>query len=662
MSIINIDNTPAQDAADFAIGKAFFVPPSSTISVEIGVQVASLEDALAAIQSWIIPSDSLVQILLPAGQTTLTAATSVQHAYGARIQILGQAVVSTSASAVGTVSGSAGAWSLPLTVSSSSGISVNDWVLLRAVSGSGSYRSYAGICKVTAVSGSTVTLLHTAKNSSWPSASLSSATLTVLKSNLSYSGCDGLQIDGPLGLIDRVAIIGNHSSGTVGVIAQRMAEGNKGKAMVRLGSDCGIAAFGDGGIYAQYGGTVDAAEICVADCLIYNLLAQHGGSIFANNAIVSGCADVGVAASTSGDVSFEGGICCGNGGVGLYPFSGGTLLAVNAHVWSNVSDGAVAAYGGVLRANSMESAYNGGNGFVCVGAQMVLRTPTSKYNALAGYYCEGGGSLYANGALADHNSGYGFYADGGAIDAPYDTASSTASSAVSNGASGFSAVNNGTILANQANASGNGAYGISVQSAGMMRATNASVNSVYAVSGGLVDLTGASGTPTTTLGQEGLIITSAGVIQRGSILLGGSASFAIGSTSSAAVNLDKSTSVYQRFAKSGTLKTIVGVDDGGTLIAEAGNGDTVMRAEASLWFSAGGANERGFIDSAGNAALGGAALANNATNGFFYVPQVSGTPTGTPATKSGRVPIQIDTSGSKLWAYIGGAWKSVTLS
>jgi len=41
---------------------------------------------------------------------------------------------------------------------------------------------------------------------------------------------------------------------------------------------------------------------------------------------------------------------------------------------------------------------------------------------------------------------------------------------------------------------------------------------------------------------------------------------------------------------------------------------------------------------------------------------MAGAPSGTPTTYTGMVPVVIDTTNNKLMAYIGGAWKGVTLS
>lgn len=63
-----------------------------------------------------------------------------------------------------------------------------------------------------------------------------------------------------------------------------------------------------------------------------------------------------------------------------------------------------------------------------------------------------------------------------------------------------------------------------------------------------------------------------------------------------------------------------------------------------------------FVNS-GNVVLGGGALATNATSGFTYIPGGAGTPTGTPDTFTGAVPLYVDTTNHKLYFYSGGAWR-----
>jgi hypothetical protein len=67
-------------------------------------------------------------------------------------------------------------------------------------------------------------------------------------------------------------------------------------------------------------------------------------------------------------------------------------------------------------------------------------------------------------------------------------------------------------------------------------------------------------------------------------------------------------------------------------------------------------------DSTSSVILSNAALPTSATDGFTYIPTCAGTPTGTPTTQTGTVPMVFDTTNTKLYCYTGGAWKSVTLA
>ncbi len=58
-----------------------------------------------------------------------------------------------------------------------------------------------------------------------------------------------------------------------------------------------------------------------------------------------------------------------------------------------------------------------------------------------------------------------------------------------------------------------------------------------------------------------------------------------------------------------------------------------------------------------------AELATNATGGFFYIPTMNGSPSGTPAAlPTGAAPMVVDRTGNKLWLYVGGAWKGVAIA
>lgn len=62
------------------------------------------------------------------------------------------------------------------------------------------------------------------------------------------------------------------------------------------------------------------------------------------------------------------------------------------------------------------------------------------------------------------------------------------------------------------------------------------------------------------------------------------------------------------------------------------------------------------VDAQKNVTLGNAAIGTTATDGFIYIPTCAGTPTGTPTTFTGRVPLVYDTTNHQFWIYDSG-WK-----
>lgn len=69
------------------------------------------------------------------------------------------------------------------------------------------------------------------------------------------------------------------------------------------------------------------------------------------------------------------------------------------------------------------------------------------------------------------------------------------------------------------------------------------------------------------------------------------------------------------------------------------------------------------ISKSGNIVLGNeAALSTSATDGFNYIPSCAGAPSGTPTSYTGMIPSVIDSTNSKIYYYIGGAWKSANLT
>ena len=147
---------------------------------------------------------------------------------------------------------------------------------------------------------------------------------------------------------------------------------------------------------------------------------------------------------------------------------------------------------------------------------------------------------------------------------------------------------------------------------------------------------------------------------------GGGAIFALGSSRST-----PSTGSYSALQSGDGLGQLLGVGDIGSSLH--GAGAHIRMSADGIWSasdapgriefattptgSVGGSTERMRIDSKGNVVINTAAISTSATDGFLYVPSCAGTPTGTPTTHSGMVPIVVNTSANKLYFYSGGAWR-----
>jgi hypothetical protein len=112
----------------------------------------------------------------------------------------------------------------------------------------------------------------------------------------------------------------------------------------------------------------------------------------------------------------------------------------------------------------------------------------------------------------------------------------------------------------------------------------------------------------------------------------------------------------------GVYQRRYGVDDGTADVEVARELVQVDGVTGGRWVfytksAAGTLTQRFIIDNAGNIVTGVAALATTATDGFLYIPSGAGAPTGVPTSKTGQVPLYVNTTANKLMFYSGGAWR-----
>jgi hypothetical protein len=102
--------------------------------------------------------------------------------------------------------------------------------------------------------------------------------------------------------------------------------------------------------------------------------------------------------------------------------------------------------------------------------------------------------------------------------------------------------------------------------------------------------------------------------------------------------------------------------------AQAGNNRWITYLEASAtpsfrFFNTRRSKDAFVLDDTGSTIVGDqSALATNAVAGFIYIPTCAGTPTGTADTYTGKAPMVVDTTNSKLYVNFSGTWKSTTMA
>lgn len=112
--------------------------------------------------------------------------------------------------------------------------------------------------------------------------------------------------------------------------------------------------------------------------------------------------------------------------------------------------------------------------------------------------------------------------------------------------------------------------------------------------------------------------------------------------------------IYSQAAGTGTARSIT-----------VGNAPAIQINKLGVGNIWGFGNVANRLEAAGNYGLshGTSALATGATEGFFHIQSCAGTPTGTPASiPTGQVPVVIDSTNSKFYAYLGGAWKALEVA
>lgn len=428
--------------------------PNTTLNVPSAY--SDINAAISYLSPYIIPQGVTATIALAAGHEHYTEPVTIQHPYGGNICIVGaptttQSITSTS------VTGSSGNWSVELTISDSSQISVNDVVGIEdpvptTIAGVVPSRDLlVGVWSVTVINDAT----HiTVKNTTYAGAPLSNATgtLRIYPTQLNFSGAIGF-IPQSLGCLQNVAIVGDGTYGAAfGVWDAAQTGAQAGTAYI--GPYVAINGFYADGVRANYGGVINAQDVVSSNNGNNGFLARDVSHI---NCMI-GCvaSGNGVHAPVGGGNGYlsentssqlhEGSVAIGNSGVGFYVRSASSLLcgsplcyaAYNYYDFESGVQSTLQNYGvGAMSYGARINGWYASNGTILACPSL---TSKATYNS---YVADTDGQISAVGAIADNQgaSNYGFIALGNGT-----SINASLSSVTGTGVAGFAAGSGASVI------------------------------------------------------------------------------------------------------------------------------------------------------------------------------------------------------------------------
>ncbi len=323
---------------------------------------ADLKAALAYLE-YVIPLGGAA-LSLDAGQHNYISPVYVGLNWFKATNIQGVAPVSANLTGIASSTGSPGAWSIVLNVSSTAGIGTGMYAAISGASGGTNPSYIEGVWLITNAGTGTITIASTHSAAAAPSGAVV-ASVGVLSTILKFTGCDGLQVwDGASAInVGNVVFVGDGSAHN-GISLQDLGR-------INASGIVAVTGFGGHGIYACLNSELNGP------CLFSSGNGGNGFNI-----------DSGSVIDLTGEL-----VSSGNGGAGIWADGGACVRAqanpIGTVVSGNAGDGGYAINGAVIDPYIQGTASgNGGYGWHAdLGGRITRHNGTDNTNALGGRAC-----------------------------------------------------------------------------------------------------------------------------------------------------------------------------------------------------------------------------------------------------------------------------------
>lgn len=365
-----------------------------------------------------------VIIDVPAGTYTYSSGRYLCGVVGSGLKVKAPSVTTYTATAA-SFSGSAKAYDVTFDVPSSSGVSVGDYTLVRLAAGTGYFQWIYGVWKVTATTGTSITVRNTCHHASPPALTgVTSVTIRRLPVQFKFTGCNGfelhgaqLYLDGGMALVgdwDVAAATGTQGAHAVVVSAPNIIGGASSNAPVvglggiTTGVDVAIYGWGEQGIAAEQGSAMSINFL--ASCANRKRGVYVSTNVGARGkfTITSGNGEDGVICDEGGAGAFSLGVSCGNGLNGYWATNMGFLNAASTYAVANLTNGYESRGNSRIGCDSATAANNAAKGVLATDGGMIdADSSTADGNASDGFYASNGSFIDANNASSKNNGGWG---------------------------------------------------------------------------------------------------------------------------------------------------------------------------------------------------------------------------------------------------------------
>jgi hypothetical protein len=374
---------------------------------------ATVHKAMDYLDDKIIASDVTVIIQLSDGSHSYTNSIYFSHPNGRRVRIVGTTVNSISLTSVGTVSGTAPNRTIVFNVNSTTGCAVGDIIRVWNVSGGSRNNLIVGASKIVSVNSATqLTVEFPQRTTTYTPSGTITADITVFKTKLSLTDCDGVRVDtGLLGYVNNLCIEGNQNNSglSAGVGENGMAGGH-----IVCGPNVAIYNCTTGVLVAA-GGTIDADYVAAGKCGT-GFYASDGGILDANSSAANGCSGAGFGIYRGAILQADYARSIGNGDHGFVFGHGSTGKFDYCYSWANVGVGVVGLRRSMINCSNSDVRFNNSHGIYAHIFSLVDASFSYSWtNGGIGCYSTFQSFLNANSCNVQYNSGGGCYVENNAL-------------------------------------------------------------------------------------------------------------------------------------------------------------------------------------------------------------------------------------------------------